>query len=993
MRSNGVDILLMLAFLSGVGGACAGVASAVESKAPQQEASASAGPDLYLAGQKVVSHEQIADEQVLIFHDGFSMSVGSKQLSSNGAVVRLKVERAEFDGRVRANYRVEGYLEGNLSVRKGRGGEPANWSQKMIEQGRSMLVWCSVSGEVFVTSEDREIGDANQSELYKRAVAASSAVGHERVVRSEKAAPESGTERAKKRPVEPGTIAREAKIAYPVNVSPAGEASPKMDVNSEPNGAYVVTVVGRLYVWQKQERAGLLELRSDNAVIWYRQGDSKAEADAGGAVESGSFSSFSAGGSVTAIYMSGDVELTEGQRTVRADELYYDFEQKKALAVNAVLRSFDAKRGIPIYVRAAKLRQLAENKFSGENVTLTSSEFHLPQVSISASSILITDTSAVDEQQGRVSDSSYDAQMRDVRFKAYDKTIFYWPFFRGNLQRPDTALKSVHAGYDSDWGAILETRWYLSRLLGLEEPEGTESTFALDYYSDRGVGSGAEIKYARENYFGRLIGYVINDRGEDDLGRADSRRNLEPPRELRGRFRSQHRQFLPHDWQLTTEVSYLSDENFLEGYFRNEFNVGKGQETLAHLKRIEDNQGLSLLGKVRINDFVNELEELPSIEYHLTGQSFWDDHLTLYSDSQASRFRERFASSSSSESAGFSTFLSERAEVDMPMTVGSMKVVPFVAGTAGYDDGRGFWTNIDGEAGEPQDSVWIGEAGARVSTQYWKTYPNVRSGLWDLNQLRHIIKPHLTAVSYGESDMVAEQRDTLNVGISQRLQTKRGIAEEQHTVDWMRLDTDITWVNDSGDTSGGPDRFIWNKPFIPLVDTFSNAVPPRDRRSSDVYGPRRNYISGDYIWRVSDTTAILSDMNFDIQSGVVQQFNVGFSRLVWPDLSYYIGSRYLRRLRVPGEQGSNVFTFAATYVLDPRYTVVFSQQYDFDYGASIQSDITLIRRYHRVYWGITYSADESLDKQAIVFSIWPQGVPELAIGPTRYLKVGDSAEY
>jgi hypothetical protein len=983
----------MLAFLSGVGGACAGAASVVENKVPQEKASASAGPDLYLAGQKVVSHEQRADEQVLIFHDGFSMSVGSKRLSSNGAVVRLKVERAEFDGRVRANYRVEGYLEGNLSVRKGRGSEPLNWSQKMIEQGRSMLVWCSVSGEVFVTSEDREIGDANQSELYKRAVAASSAAGHEPGVHSERSMPEPGTERPKKRPAEPGTSAREAKIAYPVNVSPAGEAWPKVDVNSEPNGTYVVTVVGRLYVWQKQERPGLLELRSDNAVIWSRQGDSKVEPDAGGAVESGSFSSLLGGGSVTAIYMSGDVELTEGQRTIRADELYYDFEQKKALAVNAVLRSFDVKRRIPIYVRAAKLRQLAENKFSGENITLTSSEFYLPQLSISASSILITDTSAVDEQQGRVSDSSYDAQMRDVRFKVDDKTIFYWPFFRGNLQRPDTALKSVRAGYDSDWGAILETRWYLSRLLGLEEPEGTESTLALDYYSDRGVGSGVEIEYARENYFGRLIGYVINDRGEDDLGRDDSRRNLEPPRELRGRFRWQHRQFLPHDWQLTTEVSYLSDENFLEGYYRNEFNVGKGQETLAHLKRIEDNQGLSLLGKVRINDFVNELEELPSIEYHLTGQSFWDDHLTLYSDSQASRFRERFASSSSSESAGFSTFLSERAEVDMPMTVGRMKVVPFVAGTVGYDDGRGFRTNIDGEVEEQEDAVWIGEAGARVSTQYWKSYPNAKSGLWDLNQLRHIIKPHVTAVSYGESDMVAEQRDTLNVGISQRLQTKRGVAEEQRTVDWMRLDTDITWVNDSGDTSGGPDRFIWNKPFIPLVDTFSNAVPPRDRRSSDVYGPRRNYISGDYIWRVSDTTAILSDMNFDIQSGVVQQFNVGFSRLVWPNLSYYIGSRYLRRVRVMGEQGSNVFTFAATYVLDPRYTVVFSQQFDFDYGASIQSDIMLIRRYHRVYWGITYSADESLDKQAIVFSIWPQGVPELAIGPTRYLKVGDSAEY
>ena len=128
-------------------------------------------------------------------------------------------------------------------------------------------------------------------------------------------------------------------------------------------------------------------------------------------------------------------------------------------------------------------------------------------------------------------------------------------------------------------------------------------------------------------------------------------------------------------------------------------------------------------------------------------------------------------------------------------------------------------------------------------------------------------------------------------------------------------------------------------------------------------------------------------MNFDMQSGVVQQFNAGFSRLCWPNLSYYIGSRYLRRVEVLDEKGSNAFTFAATYTLDPRYRIVFSQQFDFDYGANIRSDITLIRRYHRMYCSFTYSVDESLDRQAIVFSIWPQGVPELAIGPRRYAKL------
>ncbi|MHC4617930.1 MAG: LPS assembly protein LptD, partial [Planctomycetota bacterium] len=752
----------------------------------------------------------------------------------------------------------------------------------------------------------------------------------------------------------------------------------------------VESVIGRLYVSQKQdERGGLLELQADNAVIFRERGEEPNEAGELGTVEE-----LAAGGAVRGIYLSGDVLMSEGQRTVRADEMYYDFEEKKGLAVNAEMRTFDVERGIPIYVRAAELRQLAENKWSAEDFTLTTSEFYVPQLSATASSIIIRDTTAEDTREGRVSDSSYEAQMRDVRFKAGELTFFYWPFVRANLERPDVPLKSLGAGYDSDYGMLVETRWHLSRLLGLEEEEGTESTFAFDYYSKRGLGTGAEIDYKREDSFGRLLGYVMQDRGEDNLGRAAERRNLKPAGEVRGRLRWQHRHFFAYNWQLTGEVGYLSDENFLESFYRNEFNVGKQQETLAHLKRIEDNWGLSILGKARLNDFVDEVEELPSVEYHLTGQSLFEDKLTLYGDTQVSRFRQRVDSGLVGVSEEFFTFFSQRAELDMPVSVGKIKLVPFVGGTAAYDDGSGFRTKLDGERAPGEKCVWTGEAGARASSQYWKVYPEVKSRLWDLNQLRHVIRPYAVAVGYVANKSVADQRSTLSVGVSQRLQTKRGRGDKERTVEWMRLDTAVTWVSDSGDTSGGPDRFIWNKPFIPLVDNFSRVVPPQDRRNSEVFGPRRNYFSADYIWRMSDTTAVLSDMNFDMQSGVVQQFNIGFSHLRWPNLSYYIGSRYLRRVRNNlGEKGSNAFTFAATYVLDPRYTVVFSQQFDFEYGASVRSDISLIRRYHRVYWGLTYSADESLDKHAIVFSIWPQGVPELGMGSTRYMRVGESAAY
>jgi hypothetical protein len=395
------------------------------------------------------------------------------------------------------------------------------------------------------------------------------------------------------------------------------------------------------------------------------------------------------------------------------------------------------------------------------------------------------------------------------------------------------------------------------------------------------------------------------------------------------------------------------------------------------------------------------------------------------------------------------TFASHRMELDLPIQSGKFKLVPYVAGTFGYDDRSGFTRSlVDGsDTGSPGNAaVGIGEAGIRASMQpLWKVYPNVKSRLWDVNGLRHIIQPRLALALFAETDSAVQQRNTLNFGISQRLQTKRrtyghdinnlsvdlphskrkaygrdtnslsvGVdsthstsseqadssqEEKMRTVEWMRLDTDFTLV-DHSDAAGpdtGPDMFIWNQPMVPLqvmaAPEIFNGDLSKDLQRFEMFGPRRNYFSANYLWHVSDSTVVLSNLNYDLQSNWVQQFDFGLTHLCWPNLSLYIGDRYLRQIEVLDQKGSNAFTFAATYTIDPRYTIVFAEQYDFDYHANIQSEITLIRRYHRIQWAITYNSDESINRHAIVFSIWPEGVEETAIGPRRYTGLGRAGDY
>lgn len=938
--------------------------------------------DLRMAAGELFSQDLGSGQHLLVCRDDFSMAVAGRQYFGQGAVVWIEFQCPDTgQAAVEPRYRVGVYLSGPLVPESTEATDEFGIEITPVEPDQGLVLQMEIAGEVYMTADRKETGSPQGLLLYRRGIAALESTG---VIPSNEAGEPSESDRAV-----PGELAGLTPDAgYVVGLAPLTEAGVRTETKVV-DEIEITTVMGRFHAWWQREdpetqSTELVELQADNLVLWYILDDpNQADADPSPSQYEG----------VMAVYVAGDVRLTQGARTIRASELYYDLRRSRGVASDAVMKMFDPSRNIPLFVRAAELRQTAINQFDANDVTVTTSEFHTPQLSVTAGSIRIVDLSQETSADDGTTDSHFDALMRDIRLKYYDTTIFAWPSLRPNFQSPDLPIRSVRVGRDRTYGSSAETRWFLSRVLGLREPEGTDGTLALDYYEKRGLGVGVEIDYERQTYFGHLLGYYIEDHGEDRLSR--SQKSVEVEDETRGRFQLQHRHFLPYSWQLTAEIDYLSDENFLQQFYRGQYNTGKERETLLHLKRIEDNWGLAFLGKTRINDFYDKVEELPSGELHWTGQSLFDDTFTFYSDTQASHYRYLYSSDTVDPGPEeFFEFVTTRNELDMPLSLGKSKVVPFAAGTFAYEDGGGFQTSIDEEAMASEDEVWIGEAGVRMSSNpFWRVYPGVRSRFWDLNQIRHVIRPRATAVAYAESNWVTEQRDTMSVGLSQRWQTKRGPLERQRTVDWLRWDMDVVWVANSGNATSGPDQFLWNKPYIPVVNRAGDVLFPQDRRTTGLYGPRRNHIQTEMALRLTDTTSILSDMNFDMQSGVFQQINVGFARMCWPNLSYYLGSRYLRRVEVGDEEGSNAVTFAATYVIDPRYTVVFSEQYDFDYGAGIRSDITLIRKYHRTNFALTVSSDASLDEHSITIGFWPEGVPELALGLRKYADLGTSEVY
>ena len=1012
MVKNITSFLILSALVSGI--AVAGEGGAGEYFAGQDLRFSATNATVYDGGNDSV--------HVMILDGHFSMEIGDNQLSSDQAIVWLKTISSWGEGSEVTDYTADVYLEGNVSVVRGKLSRTSGLSETVVEQGASLLVSFFVSGEVFVTAENHNTSDKSvlgYQRIYRNALdfvrltdkglvidskvklpfldeAAGEVEGGEKALRVsdfiEAGSEESGQPAAESDVKDRAElVTKEEKkptYRYPVNIAGVWEKAPDLDITTLADGSKIATLTGRFYLWQKKNEGGdLVEFQADNAVLFYGgERLEKSPDDSEGDVL--------ASGDVTAAYLQGNIIMTEGARTVRADEMYYDFENSRALAVNAEMHKFDKKRGIPVYLRAVKLRQVSENLFEAEDITLTTSEFYLPQISMTASKLVLTDMTGVDERAGKVvDDSKYDGLLTDVELKLGERKIFGWPKIRTDFERPDLPIRRASIGSDSDFGTIVQTQWYLAKMLGLKEPAGTDSSLNLDYFSKRGAGAGIVVDYGQQDYYGGVSGYIVKDRGEDDLGRTSSRQNLASDKEYRGRFTSRHRQYLPYDWQATFELSYISDENFLESFYRNEFNTSKAQETLLHLKRLKDNWAFSFLTKARINDFETMTEEVPTLEYHLKGQSLWDDRLTYYSDTQISRFRDRIGDSSTAAGQQqFYTFFTTRHELDMPLKSEKFSIVPFVAGSYGYDDKDGYTTRLNETVAAPmEDKVLLGETGVRLATMFWKEMPQIQSKFWDVDGIRHIVKPHAEVVSYFDNDDTIEMRDTYNLGLSQRWQTQRGRKGDKRTVDWMRFDVDATFLNETADSAMGPARsygpakFIFNDP-----STFFLT-----RRNDGRFGMVRDSVNADYSWRITDTTTVLSDLNYDTESGIFQQVNVGMSRYVYPDISYYIGSRYLKPsiVNIPSdgvyEEGSQAVIGSIAYALNDRYTVSFSQEYNVDYAKNVKSELAILRRYHRLYYSLSFATDESLDRDSVMFSVWAQGVKELSFGKRKYISLSE----
>lgn len=670
------------------------------------------------------------------------------------------------------------------------------------------------------------------------------------------------------------------------------------------------------------------------------------------------------------LYLEGDVYLAQGPNVIRASRLYYDLFHERALILDAVVSTHIPQLNLPIYLRASEIRQLSTKQFSAENAILTTSEFHTPHYHVGARKIELINRTPAKPTGKRQTPSAGTFRIRHATVNVADTPVFYWPSAGGNIDTTTTALRSLRLGFSDDFGAELESRWRLFSLLGYETPEGFDASLNLDFYSERGPAIGADIDYERDESFGEIKSYVMNDDGEDNLGR---KRETKGYSGARGRLLVRHRQYLEADWQLSLELSYISDRGFLEEFFEKEFDNGKEQETLLCLKKQRNNWAFTALLQSRILDWTTQTESLPDFAFHYIGP-ISESGVPLYSENRLGVVRYRpgdqtfreFLRNGDRDSSGTTGRIDSRQEVEHALDIGPIRVVPFVSGRlSAWED-----TLVE------DDKVRaFGTYGLRGSMYAWKVYPDVSSAMLNLNGLRHMVKADF-AVWGAHTNIDAhelfpftptvetiDEIDGFSVGVRQRFQTKRGQGDNRRNVDVLTLDTEVGVFNDA------------------TSDRFTNGYFSPTRPETSV---ARNYIDQSVIWRINDRTAFIAEGNYDMNDGEVDIFNVSVAIERPPRLSYLIGYRYI------AETDSNLLGFDANYRFTDKHSLALRELFDLDRGQTHEFTVALIRKLPRWYSAVTFELDEAEDDFGVSFSLWPEGLPKAAIGSRRFTGLATS---
>jgi len=712
------------------------------------------------------------------------------------------------------------------------------------------------------------------------------------------------------------------------------------------------------------------------------------------------------------IYMEGNIEFRQGDRVVYAQRMYYDVRRQTGTILGAEIIGPVPNFGGVVRLRADVIQQIQRDNFIAQNASVTSSRLGIPTYEFTSGTLAFQDvqTPVINPLTGQpevdpLTGEPLVAHQRLATSRnntAYleEVPVFYWPTISTDLSKPNYYINRLILKNDQVFGTQVLLDFDAYQLFGVNNPiPGTDWDVSLDYLSKRGWAGGTTFSYDRTGFFdmpGRYFGvfdiWGLHDNGLDNLGRT--RRSLIPEKENRGRIFWRDRHYLPDNFQFTGEIGLISDRNFLEEYFEEEWDELKDQTTGFELKRLMDNHSLNLSADLRVNSFFTTTEG-GRIDHYLLGASPFEDTTTFFSHSQAGYLHLGILTTPKdpADAANWGRLpweinsqgerLATRNEIDLPFDLGPFKIVPYALGEAAH------WGEV--LDGQPDDRLY-GQVGVRASIPFWAANPYIQNELLNVNGLAHKVVfdadigytdasrnvddfplydpvdddniedfrrrfafqdfgaiPPVPApfderfygVRYGlmnnvtsPATEIADDMFAARLGLQQRWQTKRGGPLNQRIVDWITLDTNAVIFPD----------------------------PNRDN-----FGEELGLVDYSFAWHVGDRLTMVSSGYFEFYNEGPRYVTVGGFLNRPPRGSLYLGFRSLE-----GPMESNIIVAAYNYRMSPKWASTFGTTFDVSGNGNIGQNFTLIRIGESFNISLGLNVDASKGNFGVNFGIEPR---------------------
>ena len=207
------------------------------------------------------------------------------------------------------------------------------------------------------------------------------------------------------------------------------------------------------------------------------------------------------------------------------------------------------------------------------------------------------------------------------------------------MEDPLGPLDAVNAGYDNIFGFQFRTTWDLYDILDLPHFDGTKWQLYLDYLTMRGPGFGTYFQFngkdpfdIKGKYTGEFKAYFIYDTGLDQLGGNRGQQEFWPNQstswpiehpDFRGwTYGKVNVQELPDGFSVLGQFAYLTDRNFHEVYFLDNYINGLNQDTYAYVKQQQGNWAWSVEAATETENWFTHTNWMPKFDGYLMGQTF-----------------------------------------------------------------------------------------------------------------------------------------------------------------------------------------------------------------------------------------------------------------------------------------------------------------------------------------------------------------------------------